>query len=97
MKSRAAADLTESLTGTKNHTVEASVGQGLVTEASNANKVNKDTTEGGALAGIKSTYGKDLISALNNNNTNKLTSAVAAGNRQESSESNQNEGGVFDD
>lgn len=48
------------------------------------------------LANIKSSYGKDLISALNNNNTSKIT-AVATGNRQESSESNQNEGGVRDE
>lgn len=48
------------------------------------------------LANIKSSYGKDLISALNNNNSSKIT-AVATGNRQESSESNQNEGGVRDE
>lgn len=32
------------------------------------------------LANIKSSYGKDLISALNNNNSSKIT-AVATGNR----------------
>lgn len=66
------------------------MGQGLVADAVNAEAENKGKTEasGGAMAGIKSSYGKDLISALNNNNSSKLAGVAANGNRQESSESN---------
>lgn len=86
-KARVNNDLRESLTSNLKKP-EASIGQGLVSEADKVPVETKGNTEAtsGAMAGIKSSYGKDLISALNNNNSSKLT-GVAAGNRQESSES----------
>ena len=88
-KSRVNNDLRESLTGNLK-TAEPTMGQGLVAEAAKAQVETKANTEAtsGPMAGIKSSYGKDLISALSNNNNSSKLAGVAAGNRQETSESN---------
>ena len=84
-KSRVNTDLRESLTGNNKTQEPSSIGAGLVSDKVKSGESSKLNTETAGSA-IKSNYGKDLITALNNNSS-KLT-GVAAGNRQESSESN---------